>query len=148
MLQQFTAFLHQSIPLTKHMQLELTAFDSQQLTLSAPLDANINDKGSVFGGSSSALMIIAAWSLIKLNCQKRAIEADVVIHKNSTHWQKALFKDFIITAKFKKQYDFKQIAQSIIRKKHQRISCLIEIADKDGTIYSTMSAKYVIITKK
>ena len=147
MLKQLQDFLHQEIPLTKDMNLELINFDGMSLQAKAPLKNNINDKGSVFGGSSSALMIIAAWSLIKLNCQDNDIQADIVIHKNETIWQKALYGELFINAHFKKEYDFEQVKVLIDSKRHKRITCLIELLDADENIYSTMAAKYVIIPK-
>ncbi len=147
MLQEFRHYLYKKIPLTQAMGLQLLEWDEQKLSCQAPLRANINDKGSVFGGSSSALMIIAAWSLIKLVCDKQTITADIVIHKNETHWQKALCSDLFIQASFNKVYDFQSIKQKIKQKKHQRITCLVKLTDKDGIIYGTMLAKYVIIPK-
>ncbi len=147
MLKQLQDFLHKEIPLTKDMNLELLNFDGLSLKAKAPLEENINDKGSVFGGSSSALMIIVAWSLIKLNCQEADIQADIVIHKNETIWQKALYGDLFISASFQNNHDFKKIKVLIDSKRHMRMTCLIELMDTEANIYSTMTAKYVIIPK-
>ncbi len=147
MIKQLQDFLHQQIPLTKDMRLELVKFDGLTLQVKAPLINNINDKGSVFGGSSSALMIIAAWSLIKLNCQDNEIHADIVIHKNETIWQKAMYGDLTINTRFQNDPDFQQVKVLLDSKKHKRVTCLIELVDVDGNIYSTMTAKYVIIPK-
>ncbi|MFK8012171.1 MAG: YiiD C-terminal domain-containing protein [Marinicellaceae bacterium] len=140
-------FLHQSIPITQDMGLMVDNVSGNTLKVRAPLSNNINDKGSVFGGSSSALMIIAAWSLIKIKCDENNIDADIVIHKNETIWQRALYADLIIEAQLKQEYNFKQIKKTIEDKRHQRIDCLIDLKDKDDTIFSTMMAKYVIIPK-
>jgi len=145
MIKNLQAFLYQEIPLTKDMGLEMREFSSELLLASAPLDENINDKGSVFGGSSSALMIITAWSLIKLNCQKYGITSDIVIHKNETTWNKALYDKPIIKASFKKEYNFNNIKTALKRSKLQRIECIIELQDEESNIYSTMTTKYVII---
>lgn len=147
-LNTFQKKLHKEIPLTKQMELEVSDFNHNSIVITAPLSNNINDKGSVFGGSSSALMIISAWSLIKLNCNDHNIEADIVIHKNETHWCRAMFSDLIIEAHFEKKYDFNKIKKKIAYKKHQRISCKISLQDSKNVIYSTMTAKYVIIAKK
>lgn len=147
MLQKFQYFLYQSIPLTKDMGIELIDYSGDSLKALAPLVNNINDKGSVFGGSSSALMIIAAWSLIKIKCQQNDINADIVIHKNETIWHKALYSDLIIEAEFKGEYKFDKIKKLIDKQKHQRIDCQIVLKDKEGNIFSTMMAKYVIIPK-
>ena len=147
MINELQTFLHKEIPLTKDMGLEIKQFNGENILLKAPLINNINDKGSVFGGSSSALMIIAAWSLIKLNCEESQIEADIVVHKNETIWQKAMFQDLLLQASFKLHYEFKKIKSILAGGRHQRIECLIELQDEDANIYSTMTAKYVIIPK-
>ena len=147
MLDKLQNFLYEEIPLTQQMGLTLVEFRPLQLIIKAPLKPNINDKGTVFGGSSSALMIITAWSLIKLNCQQFGIDADIVIHKNETTWQKALSSELIIKANIENSYDFGQIKKSIDSGKHQRVMCQIALHDQQQEIYSTMSAKYVIIPK-
>ena len=145
MIKSLQTFLYQEIPLTKDMNLEIKEYSSESILSTAPLANNINDKGSVFGGSSSALMIITAWSLIKLNCQEYGITSDIVIHKNETTWNKALYENLIIKAHFKKKYDFNVIKRALERSKLQRIECIIELQDEAANIYSTMTTKYVII---
>jgi len=145
MLNSLQTFLYQEIPLTRDMGLEIKEFSSESIITTAPLDKNINDKGSVFGGSSSALMIITAWSLIKLNCQNNGITSDIVIHKNETTWNKALYENLIIKARFKKEYNFWDIKRVLKRSKLQRVECIIELQDEAANIYSTMTTKYVII---
>ena len=127
------------------MGLEFEEFSSESILTTAPLANNINDKGSIFGGSSSALMIITAWSLIKLNCQKCGITSDIVIHKNETTWNKPLYEKLYIKARFKKAYNFEDIKRVLKRSKPQRIECIIDLQDEAGNIYSTMTTKYVII---
>jgi thioesterase domain-containing protein len=148
MIQRLQHFLHTDIPLTKDMGLELVTFNNNKLQAIAPLSQNINDKGSVFGGSSSALMIISGWSLIKLNCEEFDIQADIVIHKNKTLWHKASYEDLLINAVFSEEYDFNKIKSVIGKKRHQRIDCKIELVNKDNIKFSTMTANYVIIPKE
>jgi len=148
MIDQLQSFLHKEIPITKQMGLRLISFEKGKLHLCAPLDVNINDKGSVFGGSGSSLMIIAAWSLIKLNCENVGLNADIVIHKNQTTWNKALYQDLNIQAHFETTYDFNKIKLKLDNNRHQRISCFIKLIDAKDNIFSTMEAKYVIIPKK
>lgn len=148
MLKKFQQQLHEDIPLTKDMSMQIVSFNNNQLKVQAPLTQNINDKGSVFGGSSSALMIISAWSLIKLSCEAHNIQADIVIHKNETIWNKPLYSDLHIIAEFAESYDFNEIKGKIKQGKHQRITCRIKLVNAENTLFSTMKAKYVIITEK
>ena len=146
-LRNFQEFLYKNIPISKNMGLILSDYRDNTLILKAPIIENINDKGSVFGGSGSALMILAAWSMIKLNCEESQVVADIVIHKNETVWHKAMYSDLIIEAVFMKKYNFKLIKDLILNNKHQRIDCQIKLKDNNGDLFSTMIAKYVIIPK-
>ncbi len=148
MIKSFQQQLYKDIPLTRDMSMQITDFSNDILTVQAPLMNNINDKGSVFGGSSSALMIISAWSLIKLSCDRNFIEADIVIHKNETHWNKAMYQDLIIVASFIDGYNFTRIKEKIKKGRHQRIDCEIKLVNTENVIFSTMKAKYVIIPQK
>ncbi len=148
MLKTFQQQLYKDIPLTRDMSMKIVDFNNDQLIVQAPLTPNINDKGSVFGGSSSALMIISAWSLIKLTCNRNAIEADIVIHKNKTHWNKAMHQDLTIIAAFSEVYDFSYIKEKINKGKHHRIDCEIKLVNAENVVFSTMKAKYVIIPQK
>ena len=53
------ARIRNHIPLSEHLQFRLLSFNDDRLTLSAPLAANINDKGTMFAGSQAALMALA-----------------------------------------------------------------------------------------
>ena len=55
--------LHNEIPLTKFMNIKIETYNEKELITTAPLDININDKGTAFGGSLSTLTIISSWSL-------------------------------------------------------------------------------------
>ncbi len=55
-----------TIPLARAMGLSVTGGADGALTLTAPLDPNINDKGCAFGGSLVGLMTLAGWGLLRL----------------------------------------------------------------------------------
>lgn len=141
-------FLYENIPLTKAMALQPESITDSKITIKAPLANNINDKGSVFGGSSSALMIISAWSLIKILCDSHKIDADIVIHENICKWHKPLYDELTIEAELDDSYDFEQVRDKIENNRHFRINCDIKLLDNQREIYSTMTARYVIIPKK
>ncbi len=53
-------YLHKKIPVSKFMQVEVTSID-QDIELQCALAPNHNHLGTAFGGSLSALMILAAY---------------------------------------------------------------------------------------
>ena len=57
-------YLHEHIPLSKAMQVSVVSVDTDGVTLRAPLAPNINHQDTVFGGSASAVAILAGWSLL------------------------------------------------------------------------------------
>lgn len=60
------ARIHAHIPLARAMQVRIESFDGECVTLTAPLEANINDKGTGFAGSLATLVTLAGWSLATL----------------------------------------------------------------------------------
>ena len=64
-------YLHEQIPLSSAMQVSVESATSESVVLAAPLAPNTNHKLTAFGGSVSALGILAAWSLLHV----RLVEA-------------------------------------------------------------------------
>jgi len=56
------AYLHQHIPLSAAMGVQVLACDAGGATLSAPFAPNINHRATVFGGRASAVAILSAWT--------------------------------------------------------------------------------------
>lgn len=55
-----------SIALARAMQLRVESFDGERLVLVAPLEPNLNDKGTGFAGSLATLATLSGWSLATL----------------------------------------------------------------------------------
>lgn len=76
-------YLHEHIPLSTAMQVAVAGADEESVVLRAPLAPNINHRATAFGGSVSALAILAAWSLVHLRLRAAGIGARLVIQRNS-----------------------------------------------------------------
>lgn len=82
-----TRFLHDNIPLTGAMQLQASAYDGERLELTAPLAANINDKGTAFGGSLYNIAVLCGWSLLRLKLDEAGLNRkNIVIHEANTRY--------------------------------------------------------------
>ncbi len=75
-------YLHEHIPLSAAMQVSVSAVAADGIVLCAPLLPNINHRETVFGGSASALAILAAWSLVHLRLQAAGAASRLVIQRN------------------------------------------------------------------
>ena len=76
-------YLHAHIPLSKAMKVSVLEARPQSVTLSAPLAPNINHRDTVFGGSASAIAILAAWSLLHIRLTGEGIASRLVIQRNT-----------------------------------------------------------------
>jgi thioesterase domain-containing protein len=79
-------YLHEHIPLTRAMAISVVAAGTDAVVLEAPLAPNINHRDTVFGGSASALAIVAAWALMHLRLVASGLPSRVVIQRNTMEY--------------------------------------------------------------
>jgi thioesterase domain-containing protein len=79
----FTAFLHDNIPLTRALQVRVAELDTAHIKLSAPLAPNLNHHGTAFGGSLAALGILAGWCAVHHGLSEQALDAVLVVRHSS-----------------------------------------------------------------
>ena len=89
------SYLHEHIPLSKNMKVKVKQVDKNGITLIAPLTPNINHRSTVFGGSVSALAILAGWTLVHANLQALSLSSRIVIQRNSIEYLQPIDGDFI-----------------------------------------------------
>ncbi len=81
-LTELEKYLHEQIPMSEAMQVSVVEVKSEAVVLSAPLAPNINHRETVFGGSASAVAIVAAWSLLHIRLKSSGISSRLVIQRN------------------------------------------------------------------
>lgn len=82
------AYLNAHIPITRAMGITLQRYDAGQLTLSAPLEPNVNDKGTAFAGSLATLVTLCGWSYTHVSLADAGCSADVMVAKSETRYLK------------------------------------------------------------
>lgn len=80
---ELQSYLHQHIPLSQAMEVTVVEASPHQVVLSAPLAPNINHRETVFGGSASAVAILAAWSMLHLRLSAEGLGSRLVIQRNT-----------------------------------------------------------------
>lgn len=91
-------YLHEHIPLSGAMQVRVVSATPQGVRLSAPIAPNINHRATVFGGSASALAILAAWTLLYVRLKTEGISTRLVIQRNSMDYTRPMVDDFTAEA--------------------------------------------------
>ena len=144
----FQAFLYAEIPMVEYMQLQLHDIKPRCLTATAPIAPNINDKHTVFGGSSAALMTICGWSLIKSQLELAGLTNDVVIHQAKTHWQQAQTDDLNIRVTFGEEVDWDVVLDRVnSNKRPVRLAVDCTVMNQQGDVCSSMTGHFVILKR-
>lgn len=114
-------YLHDHIPLSKSMGVEVIEATAEKVRLSAPLAPNINHRETVFGGSASAVAILAAWSLLHLRLQEEALSGRVVIQRNTMLYQRPIMDAFTATSVLSDAAAWSRFMHTLKRKHRARI---------------------------
>ena len=73
----------QDHPLPLRVQVRVVEIGPEHARLTAPLAPNINHRETVFGGSASAVAILAAWSMLHLGLKVEGLGSRLVIQRNT-----------------------------------------------------------------
>lgn len=77
--QELNDYLSHHVPLFRAMQARLERCDASGLTLTAPLEPNVNDKGTAFGGAMAAISALTGWAMTTLTLREHGESAEIVI---------------------------------------------------------------------
>lgn len=118
------------------------------LRLSAPLDANVNDKGCAFGGSLVSLMTIAAWGLVFMELAEAGIEADIFVADSRVRYLKPVFEDIVVDAGFDDPVERAALADTLRKQGRASIRLKSESLLADGGVAASFVGRYVAIAKQ
>jgi len=139
------AYLHEHIPLSRAMQVEVVSIDVDQLVLSAPLEPNINHRETVFGGSASALAILSAWSLLHTRLLAQQIECRLVIQRNTMEYSAPVQGRFTAVARLSEPQRWPQFLQLLARRGRARMA-VTSILESDGQSAGTFHGEFVALS--
>lgn len=115
-------YLHEHIPLSKAMQVSIETASIDRVVLHAPLQPNINHRDTVFGGSASAVAILAAWTLLYVRLQDAGLHSRIVIQRNSMQYERPIPHDFEAIAMIEDAAVWRRFLSMLARKQRARIS--------------------------
>lgn len=115
-------YLHQHIPLSAAMAVSVRSADVTSVVLHAPLGPNINHRETVFGGSASALAILAAWALLHVRLRSEGIQSRVVIQRNTMEYLEPIAGAFGARASLPQPPEWARFMRVLARKGKGRIA--------------------------
>lgn len=72
-------FVINTLKLAVAMDISIESYDRSSLVLSAPLEKNINDKNTAFGGSLYVLNVMTCWGMVYMKCREGGIEMPNIV---------------------------------------------------------------------
>ena len=139
--------LRRDIPLARMMDIRIADWVGDSITLTAPLEPNINDKGCAFGGSLASLMTIAGWALIRMAMDQRGIRGDVYVQDSQIRYLAPVFGELRATARLVEDDSFASYFSTLASRGKARLGVCVEIASAQETIGSSLTGRYVAFGK-
>lgn len=141
---QLQSYLHGHIPLSAAMQVSVDAVDTEGVTLRAPLAPNINHRDTVFGGSASAVAILAAWSLLHTRLLAEGIEARLVIQSNAMDYALPILGEFTARSALEEPEHWSRFTRTLARrgKARARVAAVLQ---SNGQAVGRLTGEFVAL---
>lgn len=91
-------FLHRNVPLSQAMRVGVDLIEAERLVLSAPKAPNLNQHGTIFGGSAATLGVLAAWALLHTRLSQQAVHCKLVVQRSAMEYEAPMSGVFTATA--------------------------------------------------
>ena len=138
-------YLYDHIPLSKNMQVGVIEIQQEGVILSAPLAPNINHRETVFGGSASAVAILAAWCLVHTGLAQAGIISRLLIQRNTMDYLLPINGTFSARSFLKSASDWEKFLRMFARKGRARIQVSSELI-YSGQIAGTLQGEFVALS--
>ncbi|MDQ0738018.1 thioesterase domain-containing protein [Pseudomonas sp. W4I3] len=117
------SILHHDIPLTREMGLKVLDWQHGQLQLHLPLQANINHKSTMFGGSLYCGAVLAGWGWLHLSLREEGIEdGHIVIQEGQISYPLPVTQDATVHCMAPEEKVWKRFVATYKRHGRARLS--------------------------
>jgi thioesterase domain-containing protein len=134
-----------SMPPLLAMDCRVRAFEHDRLVLSAPLAANVNDKGSAFGGSLSGLMTVACWGLFSLHLKAAGLTAEVYVQDSNIQYFVPVLEDIEAEARLAEGEDIEAALRAMRARRKSRLKLTASVRLKDGREAARLEGRFVAL---
>ena len=142
--QALEQYLHEHIPLSQTMQVSVIEAEEERVILSAPLAPNINHTETVFGGSASAVAILAAWSMIHVRLKSVGMASSIVIQSNIMSYERPIYGTFTARSFITQPKDWEVFMRTLLRRGRARIA-VSSVLEYEDQLVGNFEGKFVAI---
>lgn len=136
---------YQAMPPVRAMQVEVEGYQAPWLKLRAPLAANVNDKGTAFGGSLCSLMTIAGWGLLQMRLSLEDLRAEIYVADSQVRYLTPLRSQLQARARLRDDGEWAEFMLTLRRRGRARTQVLAQVDLDDGQAACTLEGRFVAI---
>jgi thioesterase domain-containing protein len=119
---QVERYLHEQIPLSVAMGVQVKIATIERVQLAAPLAPNINLHETIFGGSAAAVATLSAWTLLHLRLEQIGVDARLVIQRSAMEYERPIPGDFDAICRFSDDSAWERFRTTLERRGRARIT--------------------------
>jgi len=127
--------------------LGVTVAATEPVTISAPLEGNLNDKGTGFAGSLFSVAALAGWALVTRWCAVEPIEAEVVLQSSRVRFLAPARGEFRAIAHELPEKQRQKLARMLARSGRGRAEVAIDVKCDEAVVMSFSGVYAVILSK-
>jgi thioesterase domain-containing protein len=140
-------YLHEHIPLSKAMEVSVVSVETDAVVLRAPLAPNINHRETVFGGSASALAILAAWCLLHTRLRGEGIATRLVIQRNTMEYDLPVAGAFTARSQLEENEGWQKFTRTLARRGKARVTVL-SVLEHAGQVVGRLTGEFVALGER
>lgn len=135
-------YLHAHIPISAAMGTRVMEAGTDGVIIQAPLEPNINHRATAFGGSVSAVAILAGWAMVHTLLRHAGSDARTVIQRSGVYFHLPVKEDFEARALPPTPAEWGRFVEAMERWSKGRLHIRVEVACR-GQVVGIMDGEYV-----
>jgi thioesterase domain-containing protein len=141
------AFLHEYIPLSRALAVEVLEVGPERVQLAAPLAPNRNHRQTAFGGSVASLSILAGWSWLHARLAGTSPVPDIVIQHQQVEYLAAVEDAFNAICPAPSDAAWRKFVRALEQRARGRLELTAEVRCRER-IVARFTGLYVAVTRK
>lgn len=137
-----------SMPPVRAMQIRVHDYRDGCLRLTAPLAANVNDKGNAFGGSLASALTLSGWALVTLQLRTAGHDADVYVADSQLRYLAPVHEDLQAQALAAPEADWDTFLGTFAQRGKARIAVVATQPGADGRPAAELSGRFVAFARR
>src|ERR1700739_2564528 len=135
-------YLSENITMASVLGINVKQASLDSVMHGARLSFNLNHRGTVFGGSASAVAILAGWLLVYVQLRAKAAASNIVIQGNEIRYLTPINCDCEARARLSNGENWCDFLRMLARRKKSRVNVSVDLTCK-GTLVGEFSGSFV-----